>query len=349
MRAIKLFEVGDADQLTLVDVPVPVPRAGQILVRVEAAGVTFAETVERAGRGFPGLVLPAVYGSEIAGTVESLGPDTTGPAVGTRVVVPFILPNGMWTKGGYAEFALADPRYAAPLPDAVSSAESVTLLSQGLTAYLMLHKAIQVRKGETVLVHSAAGGVGGIIVQLARLLGAGPVIGTASTEAKRKYVSDLGADVVLDSRSVDWPAQVLEATGGTGASLIFEATGGEEGRRNLQCLAPYGRMVVYGFASGSLFQINPEEFLQLLFKNQSIVGFGSFDWLTDASIVRGILQALIDLAASGQLKLPTVEFPLEEAAAAHRALEDRSVVGKVVLVPSMPSSLGSHKECVARL
>src|SRR5882757_7257692 len=125
MRAIKLFEFGDADRLTLVDVPVPVPGPGQLLVRVEAAGVTFAETVERAGRGFPGLVLPTVYGSEIAGTVESLGPDTTGPAVGTRVVVPFLLPNGMWTKGGYAEFAVVDAHYAVPLPNAVSSAASV--------------------------------------------------------------------------------------------------------------------------------------------------------------------------------------------------------------------------------
>jgi NADPH:quinone reductase len=197
----------------------------------------------------------------------------------------------------------------------------------------MLYKAIQVRKGESVLVHSAAGGVGGIIVQLAHLLGAGTVIGTASTEAKRKYVRDLGVDVVLDSRSADWPSQVLKATGGTGASLIFEATGGEEGRRNLQCLAPFGRMVVCGFASGSLFPINPEEFLQLLFKNQSIVGFGVFDWLTDTSVVPASLQALIELAASGQLKLPTVEFPLEEAAAAHRALEERRVIGKVVLAP----------------
>jgi NADPH:quinone reductase len=184
MRAIKLFEVGDADRLTLVDAPMPAPGPGQLLVRVEAAGVTFADTVERAGRGFPGLVLPAVFGSEIAGTVESLGPDTTGPSVGTRVVAPFLLPNGMWTKGGYAEFAVADARNALPLPNAVSSAASVALLSQGLTAYSMLYKAIQVRKGESVLVHSAAGGVGGIIVQLAHLLGAGTVIGTASTEPR---------------------------------------------------------------------------------------------------------------------------------------------------------------------
>src|ERR1700753_1589226 len=163
MRAIKLFEVGDADRLTLVDVPVPEPAPGQILVRVEAAGVTVAETVQRAGRGFSGLSLPAIYGSEIAGTVVSLGADTSGPELGTRVVVPFLLPNGMWTQGGYAEFAVVDARYAVALPDSVSSAASVSLLSQGLTAYLMVHKAIQVRQGETVLVHSAAGGVGGII------------------------------------------------------------------------------------------------------------------------------------------------------------------------------------------
>jgi NADPH2:quinone reductase len=333
MRAIKLFEVGDADRLTLVDIPVPVPGPGQLLVRVEAAGITFAETVERAGRGFMELALPTLCGAEIAGTVVSLGANTSGPAVGTRVVAPLLTPDGMWTRGGYAEFALADARCVVPLPDAVSSAASVTLLSQGFTAYLMVYKAIQVRKGETVLVHAAAGGVGGVVVQLARLLGAGTVIGTASTEAKRKHVRDLGADVVLDSKSADWPAQVLEATGGMGASLIFDPLGGEEGRRNQQCLAPYGRMVVYGFASGGLSPINHDDFLQLMFKNQSIVGFSCFDWLRDPAVVRDILQALVDLAASGQLKLPTVEFPLEEAAAAHRALEERGVIGKVVLVP----------------
>jgi NADPH2:quinone reductase len=327
MRAIKLFEVGDADRLTLVDVPVPVPAPGQLLVRVEAAGVTFAETVARAGRGFMELALPIVYGSEIAGTVVSLGTDTDEPPIGTRVAAL------LWTQGGYAEFAVADPRYAFPLPDSVSSTEAVTLLSQGLAAYFMLYEAIKIRQAETVLVHSAAGGVGGIIVQLARLLGATTVIGTASTDAKRKYVRDLGADVVIDSKSADWPSQVLEATGGKGASLIFESLGGEEGRRNLQCLAPHGRMVIYGFASGELFPINPEEFLQLMFKNQSITGFSVFDWIGDAVVVRAAVEALIGLVASGQLKLATVEFPLEEAAAAHRALEERGVVGKVVLVP----------------
>lgn len=333
MRAIQLFEAGDADRLTLVEVPVPKPASGELLVRVEAAGVTFAETVARAGRGFSGLSLPAIYGSEIAGTVASLGADTVGPAVGTRVVVPFLLPNGTWRQGGYAEFAAVDSRYAVALPDSVSSAASVSLLSQGLTAYLMVHKAVELRQGEIVLVHSAAGGVGSLLVQLAQLRGAKTVIGTASTDAKRKHVQDLGADVVLDSTSANWPSQVLEATGGQGASLIFEATGGEEGRRNLQCLAPFGRMVVYGFASGGLFPINPEDFFQLLFKNQAIIGFGSFDWVTDAAVVRGILQTLIDLAASGRLKLATVEFPLAEAAAAHRILEERRAIGKVVLVP----------------
>ncbi|HVW69012.1 MAG TPA: zinc-binding dehydrogenase [Steroidobacteraceae bacterium] len=333
MRAIQLFEFGAAERLVLTELPVPTPGADQVLVRVEAAGVNFAETLERAGKPMGPLQLPVVMGSEVAGTVVSAGTGVNHIAVGTRVAAPLLTPTGSWYKGGYAEYAVAHAAFAVPLPPKLGSAAALALLSQGLTAYLLTHRAAPIRRGETVLVHAAAGGIGSLLVQLVRLLGAGKVIGMASTPAKRALLATLNVDVVLDSSTSDWPEHVRAATAGRGADLILESTGGLEGQRNLTCLAPFGRLVVYGISSGSFIPLGPQEWLQLLLQNQTLIGFGSFAWLTGPEPTREILEALFDLAASGKLQLTTTEFALPAAGEAHRAIEERRTSGKVVLIP----------------
>jgi NADPH2:quinone reductase len=333
MKAIQLFEFGAPENLTVTDLPIPTPGADQILVRVEAAGVNFAETMERAGRPMGPLSLPVVFGSEIAGTVIAMGAGVTHISVGARVAMPMLTPTCTWYKGGYAEYAVAHAAFAVPLPAGLDAAASLALFSQGLTAYLLLNRAAPVRRGETVLIHAAAGGIGSLAVQLAKLAGAGRVIGLASTAEKRALIGALGADRALDSSGSDWPAQVRDATGGRGADLILESTGGIEGQQNLTCLAPFGRLVVYGISSGGFISFGPSEWIQLLLQNQTLIGFGSFAWLDEPEKIREIVATLFGLAAAGKLQLTTTRFPLGAAAEAHRALEERRTSGKVVLIP----------------
>jgi NADPH2:quinone reductase len=190
-----------------------------------------------------------------------------------RVVAPLTLPDGMWTKGGYAEYALISESDMVSLPEAVSSQAAVALLSQGLAAALMVREAGSLA-GTSVLVHSAGSGIGSIVVQLARIGGARKVIGLASSAERRQHILDIGADLALDSSAKTWPSEVLTATGGAGASLIFDGSGGEGGRHNLECIAEFGRLVIYGSSSGSYAEFSQQEWLQLLLKNASITGFG---------------------------------------------------------------------------
>jgi NADPH2:quinone reductase len=332
MRAIQLSEFGGPENLVSVDLPTPKPSKGQLLIRVEASGVTFADTLERAGGHFGGLKLPIVLGSEVAGTIIAVGPSGSDALVGMRVVAPLTLPDGMWTKGGYAEYALISESDMVSLPEAVSSQAAVALLSQGLAAALMVREAGSLA-GTSVLVHSAGSGIGSIVVQLARIGGARKVIGLASSAERRQHILDIGADLALDSSAKTWPSEVLTATGGAGASLIFDGSGGEGGRHNLECIAEFGRLVIYGSSSGSYAEFSQQEWLQLLLKNASITGFGAFPWLTKPAAVHDLVTTLIELVSDGKLKLATTEFPLEEASEAHRAVEERRTIGKVVLVP----------------
>lgn len=330
MKAVRLYELGGPEVLRLEDTETPRPGPGQVLIKVEAAGVNFADLMHRAGRYLWEEQLPMTLGVEVAGAVVAHGPDVTTPASGTRVAA--------MAGGGYAEYAVANARALSPIPDWLDAAGATAFLMQGQTAYQTLRETARIEPKDSVLVHAAAGGVGTLAVQIARLLGAGRVIATASTAAKLALARDLGADVAIDYTEDSWPQRVQEATDGKGVRIILDGVGGEIGRRSLACLTPsLGRMVVHGWASGEVPAFTSQE---LMGANASLSGY----WLTGHNWLSSpvnwpakFAQASGDIlawASSGALR-PVVEhrYPLAEAARAHREMGERKTVGKLVLLP----------------
>jgi NADPH2:quinone reductase len=224
--------------------------------------------------------------------------------------------------GGYAEYAVAAPLQIERIPDALPFAEATAILVQGMTALGLLS---EVKSGQTILVHAAAGGVGSLLVQLAKLKGL-TVIGTASSTEKLEKVLGLGADRAINYTEHDWTDEVLEATGGRGPDVIIEMVGGEIVGKNLEILAVNGTMWIYGSASGENYQL---PVLSLLSKNHTLRGY----WLSLEPPVRRAQFAseLLGHIAAGRLEIAVTEYPLEKAADAHRAIESRKTTGKVVL------------------
>lgn len=324
MKAIQIQRYGGPEVLTLVEIAQPVPGPGEVLIRVEAAGVNYADTMRRRDRYPAPTPLPFVLGIEIAGTIVAHGEGVTQPALGTPV---FAAPG----SGGYAQFATASASQVIPIPPSLDAAHSTALLIQGLTAALTIKDAARLQNGESVLVQGAAGGVGVFAVQLAKLYGAGTVIGAASTEAKRSKARDLGADVTVDYTQPGWTDAVKAATGGRGADIILDMAGGSISEQSLDALAPFGRMIVYGMASGDPVSLDPT---RLLFSNQTITGFGLPDWFARPDLIQERLGEIIGHVLSGRLKLSLDHvLPLAEAAEAHRLLETRQTTGKIVLIP----------------
>ena len=329
MRVVEMKRFGGPEVLEIVERPVPRPGAGQVLVRVGAAGVNFADTLMRQNRYAMTPPLPAVLGHEVAGVIAAHGEGVGGPAVGTRVAAP-LFAAGSWF-GGYADYVLADARYLAPIPDALTLAQAAALMVQGLTA-LHLTKQIPPRD-RTVQVNAAAGGVGSLLVQLAVHAGAKTVVGAASTAEKIAFARALGAESGVDYTRADWPEQARALTGGRGPDIIYESVGGEVTMAGLQALAPMGQFVIYGALNIQRFQLGVPDLLGLIFKNQSVTGFALAPLLTVENLRTGLAE-LFDLAVRGRLKVTIGEsFPLDHAADAHRALESRKSIGKIVLVP----------------
>lgn len=327
-----MHEYGGPEVLTFETAEVPRPAAGEILVRVGSASVNWSDTMRRRGDVYPfETPLPFTPGGEVAGTVEQLGDGVEGPPVGT----PVLALAGADGSTGYAQFAIADASRVVPIPDAVSEEVASTILVAGVTPLLMLSAAARLTAGESVLIPAAAGGVGSYAVQLAKLLGAGTVIGLGSTPAKREAILGLGADHALDPAK-DWPAQVMELTGGVDVAL--EATGGDALDRALGALAPFGRCVVYGFASTQAAVLGAEATERLLYRpalNQSLIGFnvGAFFGLRP-EVAGPAIGQLLGYVASGALRVPvTRQMALAEATEAHRLLETRQTTGKIVLKP----------------
>jgi NADPH:quinone reductase len=329
MRAVQMSRFGGPEVLEVVETPTPMPGPGQVLVRVRAAGVNFSETLMRRNRYAVTPPLPAVLGNEVAGVVERLGAGVGGPAVGARVVAPIFAAGGFY--GGYAEYALIDAGFVVPLPDALSFEVATALMVQGLTALFLTRQAPPL--GKTVLISAAAGGVGSLLVQLARRGGAGSVIAAASTAEKLAFARSLGADAGVDYTREDWVEQARAASGGAGPDIIYESVGGAVTKGSLAALAPLGRLVIYGALNIQSFDLGVPDLLGLIFKNQSLTGYALAPLLTPESLKAGLAE-LFDLAASGRLKVTIGgTFPLERVAEAHRALETRRTTGKVVLVP----------------
>jgi NADPH2:quinone reductase len=335
MKAIEIRRFGGPEVLQLVDRSDPAPGPAEALVRVRAAGVNFADTLLRKARYAVTPELPVVPGNEATGTVEHLGAGAAGPPVSTRVAVPLFFGGGH--SGGYAELAVAPAALLVPIPDALGFEEAVALMVQGLTA-LGLTKHVGLT-GKTVLVSAAAGGVGTLLVQLAKRAGAKKVVAAASSEAKLALARSLGADAGVDYTQPDWVERAREETFGKGPDVVYESAGGPVTPGSLRALAPLGRLVVYGALNIQSFSLGVPELMGMMFKNQALGGFAFAPLLATPGDVARELRELFDLATSGALRVVLGgAYPLAEAAEAHRRMESRSTTGKLVLVPGAPPS-----------
>jgi NADPH2:quinone reductase len=316
MRAVLINDWGGPEVLQLVDDhPEPEPGPGQERIHVTAAGVNFADTHARENAYIAKYELPLVPGTEVAGRLDD----------GTRVVA---MPH----HGGYAEVAIADEQSIFPLPDGLRDHEALALLIQGLTAWHLYNTAAQIRKGETVVVHSAAGGTGSLAVQLAKPMGAGRVIASASSAEKRELVAQLGADAVIDSAGDDLKQRILEANDGEPVDVVFDMAGGKVFEESAEALGPFGRMVVYGIATR---EQNDLRTGRLMRKSRGVIGF----WLMHClerpqTMMREPLRDLFERAARGEItpQLGQV-YPLSDVRRAHEDLVGRRTTGKLVLDP----------------
>lgn len=315
MKAIRFHEFGGADVLRFEEVEQPQPAAGEVLIRVAVAGVNYADTMLRAGTYLTRPPLPFTPGFEVAGVVEAVGEGVAHLRAGQRVMAKF-------QGGGYAEYAVARAEHVVAVPDELDFGRATALLAQGLTALGLLR---DLRAGQTVLVHAAAGGVGTLLVQLAKQRGA-RVIGTASTAEKLKLVESLGADATVNYAEADWTERVLAATESKGVDLLIEMVGGEVGSQNIKLLAAGATMIVYGAASGADFKISA---LGLLGRNLTVKGYTLYSETPER--MAEFTRELMSHVEAGRLRIMLQEFALADAAAAHRAVEGRQTTGKVVL------------------
>jgi NADPH:quinone reductase len=329
MRQIQFSRFGGPEVLEVVERPTPTPGSDQVLIRVHAIGVNFAETLMRENRYAVTPDLPAVPGTEVAGVVERVGDKVEGLSVGRRVTVPLFATGAV--TGGYADHVVADAALVVPLPDNISFEAAMALMIQGLTALYLVQQIPP--KGKVVFVSAAAGGVGSLLIQLAKIAGARAVIAAASSNAKLDLARALGADHGVDYTRPGWDEAVRAASGGLGPDIIYESVGGDVTKTCLKMLATGGEIVVYGALNIQSFSLGIPELVNLIFKNQSLTGFALPTLLTSNGLTSG-LSKLFGLAGSGVLKVQIGGmFALEDASLAHKAMEARSTTGKLVLVP----------------
>ncbi|RWN37810.1 MAG: zinc-binding alcohol dehydrogenase family protein [Mesorhizobium sp.] len=326
MRAIQLNRFGGPDVLDVVEMPKPEPQPGEVLIRVHAAGVNFFEVLMRADRYAVTPDLPMVLGVEAAGIVEAVGQGVDTSLTGRRVAAPLFASTRPF--GGYADYVTIDAKLAVPLPDTLSFEAATALMVQGLTAFHLLRQSQPA--GKSVLVTAAAGGVGSLLVQLAKRQGASAVIAVAGSRAKLDLALSLGADAAVDYSTPDWPARVREAAGGAGVDIVYDIVGGSMTAASLRGLAPGGELV---FAALGRYAIDASEMEAMILQNQSLRGFALLPLLSP-DVLRASLSELFHLAASRQLAVTQGgRYPLDQASEAHRVLDERRSTGKVVLIP----------------
>ncbi|ELY39489.1 quinone oxidoreductase family protein [Halalkalicoccus jeotgali] len=321
MNAITVSEFGDSDALETSEIDRPDPGEGEVELEVRAAGINFADVMQRRGEYPGGPQPPFTPGMEVAGIVSDAG--GTDLSEGDRVV-------GLIGRGGYAEYAVADVEALFPIPEGMDFEEAAGFPVQYLTAHNCLFEWGGLKEGERVLIHAAAGGVGTAAVQLASRAGA-EVFGTASTQEKLDLASDLSCEHPINYTEADLPAAVREITA-EGLDLVLDGVGGRSFERSVESLAPFGRIVTYGVASGEPGRV---ETPRLFFGNNSVIGYHLGKASQQAP--ERVFSAVEDLTegfASGELSVVVGEtFALEEAADAHAYIENRQSSGKVVLVP----------------
>jgi NADPH2:quinone reductase len=321
MRAVRIEEFGGPGVLRLVELPVPEPGPGEVLIRVARAGLNFGDTHQRRNEYIAKHELPVVLGGEVAGTVERSG---AGFEAGERVIA-------LLRTGGYAEYAVASAARTFRIPDGVSDDDALALLIQGLTAWHLLRTSAHLAAGESVVVHSAAGGVGSLLTQLARPMGAGRVIATAGSPERRAEALELGADVAADPEVEDLTAALIEANRGEPVGVVLDAAGGRVFEQSLAALAPFGRIVAYGNSTREQVAVTNGELLKT---SRAVVGFWLMHLLDRRELLEGPLADLFARAARGELR-PRLggTYPLAEAARAHADLEARRTTGKLTLDP----------------
>ncbi len=314
MKAIQINEFGGADAFEYLELPDPVPAAGEALVDVARAGVNFADTHSTRNDYLAEQELPLIPGAEIAGRT----------ADGRRVVA-------LTGSGGYAQKVAVPESNLIPVPDEVDDDTAAGALLQGLTAMALVRRAARVEAGETVVVEAAAGGTGTLAVQLAKAAGA-RVIGLASSDAKRELVAGLGADACVDSRSEDLRAVILAANDGKKVDAVLHMSGGDAFDAELSALAPLGRMVVFGNASREQREVSTATLMQ---GSKAVIGFWLVHLLARPDLAVPMIGELLSALARGELAVTIGGvYPLSEAARAHEALESRQSTGKLLLDPS---------------
>jgi NADPH2:quinone reductase len=321
MRAIQVRETGGPEVLTVSEVPDPEPGAGELLIDIAVAGVNYIDINHRAGR-YP-MDLPIKIGLEGSGTIRALGAGVTGFTVGERVAWP-------QTFGSYAERIVAPAGRVIKVPDGVDDEVASTLL-QTMTAQYLVHDSHQVRPGETVLVHAAAGGMGLLLTQWATALGA-RVIGTVSTEAKEKLAREAGAAEVIRYTEVDFAPEVRRITGGKGVQAVYDGVGKTTFDGSLASVAPLGSLVVYGQASGPVAPIDLARLAAAggIFLSRPTLG----NYLVEDSELARRGQITLDAIRTAAIRpLIGARYPLADAAKAHDDLESRRTTGKLLLFP----------------
>ncbi|HTQ45726.1 MAG TPA: quinone oxidoreductase [Polyangiaceae bacterium] len=321
MRAIRVHRKGGPEVLQLEEMPTPRPGAGEALVRVEAAGVNYMDVYTRTGAY--GGEMPLTLGAEGAGVVEAVGEGVTDLRAGQRVA---------WASvpGSYATHVVARADKLVPVPDGVSTRDAAAAMLQGMTAHYLAHATFPLKRGDACLVHAAAGGVGLLLVQMAKRAGA-RVFGTVSTEEKARLAREAGLDEVVFYTREAFDEVVRARTGGRGLDVVYDSVGATTFDKSLLCLRPRGMMVLYGQSSGRV----PPFDLQVLNARGSL--FVTRPTLRDYTATRAeLLERAGDVLggiARGELKLRIDRIvPLDEAADAHRALESRETSGKVLLL-----------------
>ncbi|PQD94771.1 alcohol dehydrogenase [Pradoshia eiseniae] len=323
MKAIQFTEYGGPEVLKTIEIDKPKPGPTEVLIEIHAIGVNYADTARREGQYVVPTKLPFIPGAEIAGVIVEAGEEVTNVNIGTRVVT-------LIESGGYAEYAVVDSRnVTVMLKEDIDFKQAVSLPLQGLSAYHILKTMGCITNEDTVLVHAAAGGVGTLAVQLAKLFGARKVIATASTDEKLDLAKSLGADVCINYTNEGWHKEVLEATEGRGVDLALEMVGGDVFKDTLKCLAPFGKVVIYGVASGEQAVMHPSS---LMAKNQSVIGFFLPQIMRKRELFMRSIRELFGYLEEGKLQLIIGEtYPLEEAAKVHELMQSRKTSGKIIL------------------
>jgi NADPH:quinone reductase len=322
MKAIRVQQTGGPEVMELADVPVPQPKPAEALVKVSAAGVNAIDGYFRDGRFR--TPLPFIPGQEGAGVVTAAGAQAKTVKVGDRVSWSGVL-------GSYADFVVSPEEHLVPVPETLTDQQAAAAMVHGLTAHYLVNDAHKLKAGETALVHAAAGGVGLLLVQMARAVGA-RVIGTASSEEKARLAREAGADEVIVFTKHDFEAEVKRLTDGRGVEVVYDGVGKATFEKNLNVMRLRGMLVLYGMSSGPVLPVDPARLSEKGSLYMARTTLAHFTATRDELLAR--TRGLFGMIAEGKLKLRIAKtYPLADAPQAHRDMEARKVAGKLLLIP----------------